>query len=473
MNILTRLIIATLIMALFAPTLRAVDGIAVSTQWRVWFPFGHQCGDIMRYDIRNSDVVSSRVLLDGAGGNESKARVRYYYPTISRDGRLLAFARVTSDSGFFVAAANIDGSNVRNLVRLSDYTECPVDFCRIGSQDWVYYKGANAGEIRRVDARDPSRDELVVKLATGFWQWEFSADGSRLHAGAGSNPNRSRFQLPCDGSIGAWNKAYEGGCGTALSPSGNAVCYFNGVSGHMIHDFVAWDRFQNPPDTRITWIQVSDWNINTPQNLCTNCSGAGYTDSHPHMCLGCAGEGHRWSCNSDKWMCILMTLDGTGWSGFCGANQVIFNYSTQTSINVSRNPRACVTESSFYGTPGVCDKDAGNSQYKYNDCGDFWVSGPIDDVNPDLRFNVGGKNRTPSTVGENSPRIMRTGAETILSIMGACAHRVSVADPAGRVLAVFVGNGPAMYQLPRLRGTGTITIARGGLIENRQVWFAQ
>jgi hypothetical protein len=447
-------------MALFAPMLHAVDGIAVSTQLTRWFAEsrGNTPGNIVRYNIKNSDVVSTSILCGSA-----------YYPTFSRDGRMVAVARSKSD-GLWASVINIDGTNMRDLVRLSNGLECPLDFCRIGSQDWVYYKGANAGEIRRVDARDPSRDELVVKLATGFWQWEFSADGSRLHA------NRSRFQLPFDGSIGAWNKAYESGCGTALSPSGNTVCYFNGVSGHMIHEFVAWDRFQNAPDTRITWIQVSDWNTNTPQDLCANCNGAGYTDDHPHMCLGCAGEGHRWSCNSDKWMCILMTLDGTGWSGFCGANQVIFNYSTQTSINVSKNARACVTESSFYGTPAVCDKDAGNSLYKYNDCGDFWVSGPIDDVNPDLRFSVGGKNWTPSTIKENSPRIMRTGAETILSITGAGAHRVSVADPSGRNLAIFKGDGPAVYQLPHAvvsRGMAIITVQRKGSIERRETFLSR
>ena len=156
----------------------AVDGIAVSTQYRgVW----DAAGDIFRYDIKNSAVASANKIF------AKTTRVSARFPSINKEGTQIAFFRMTTDSGWFVSMMNIDGSAGRNLCRLpqgQDYSGTGFLYWPTGR--WIYYM--QSGENHREGARhlwrvnvDNLQNAEVVRFQYPLWQFGMSADATKMH----------------------------------------------------------------------------------------------------------------------------------------------------------------------------------------------------------------------------------------------------------------------------------------------------
>ena len=386
---LNRFIIAVLFLA----PLRAyaVDGIAVSTQYRgVW----NAAGDIMRYDIKNSAVVGASKIFDGGGGFTDKSRISARFPSINKEGTQIAFYRATNDSGWFVSVMNIDGSSVRNLARIpqgQDYNGRGPLYWPTGR--WIYYM--QSGDNHREGSRhlwrvnvDNFQNIEVVTFQYPLWHWGMSADATKMHLRVyednGTVYSIFPYALPGNGSIPDASRIGNGaGCGSNLSPSGNELSYLQG-GGHTWIAMVSWANLKKENgDFGFSTDRINSMVLPGSQQIthCTWSDGTAIT-----LTAGYGLDCNRWSANSDKWMCLQMGWieqpGGSGRYAFCSSNQVLFNWVDSVAINASQNKRACADGANF---AGGCDVALPYSEYRKNDAGDFLVTAPASDINADLR----------------------------------------------------------------------------------------
>jgi hypothetical protein len=424
----------------------AVDGIAVSTQSALLWPTDPG-GDIIRYDIKNSDVVAVRKLIDGGGG--SNAANRGAFPALDFSGKRIAFYHFTA-GGKYVSVMNADGTGLRDLARIPDGTGYNawgyLDWNRQGGSEWIYYilggdEFGNEGNkhLWRVNVDNPQLNAEVVKFQYYVWQWGMSADASRMIlricCDAGMPGEMFKYILPGAGAITSSTKIdYGAGCGVALSPSGQWLMYLSGGS-HTYMVIRNWDKvgIDDPQIPFTAHPQINSWAVNSSA-FKTHCAWYESTNGID-ISLGFGMDCNRWSSNSDKWLCLHMgwleSESGSGRDGICGANQVVANWQDSIAVNVSKNPRACADNGQFAPT---CDKNSPASEFRRNDAGDFIVTAPVTDVNQDLRqylTNAVDHQMTGRFAGGAIDwRVARGTMEIILDGKG--QHTVTIADAAGR-----------------------------------------
>jgi len=431
----------------------AVDGIAVSTQSALLWPTDPG-GDIIRYDIKNSDVVAVRKLIDGGGGSNSANRGAF--PALDFSGTHIAFYHYTGN-GKYVSVMNIDGTGLRDLARIPDGTGYNawgyLDWSRQGGSEWIYYilggdEFGNEGNkhLWRVNVNDPQQNAEVVKFQFYVWQWGMTADASkmvlRICCDAGMPGEMFKYILPGTGTITAATKIdYGAGCGIAVSPSGQWLMYLSdGTHAYMV--IRNWDK-TNPDDPKMpfsAYPQINGWAVNSSA-FKTHCAWYEYANGID-ISLGFGMDCNRWSSNSDKWLCLHMgwleSQSGSGRDGICGANQVLVNWQDSIAVNVSKNPRACADNGVFAPT---CDKDSPASEFRRNDAGDFIVTAPIADVNQDLRQyltnNLERRMTGRSAGGAIDWRI--AGGMMEIACGGEGRQTVAIADAAGRPVRIVSG----------------------------------
>jgi len=419
----------------------AVDGIAVSTQRSVLWPTAAGA-DIMRYDIRNNDVVSATKLFNGGGGDATKSRMSGRFPAISFDGKRIAFFRCTNDSGRYVSIMNIDGSGLHDLAKIPPQTGGHegmgyLHWARVNGIDWIYYMLAgdefdNEGNkhLWRVNAADPAQNAEVVVFQYAVWQFGMAADASRMILRLlSSNPlgNVFKYTMPGTGAISSADKVIYGeGCGVAMSPSG--MWFTRAVGGsHITMEVHSWELLIK---NTMQSTDINSWAVNS-SNLSTHCPWY-EIDSGITVSLGYGTDSNRWSCNSDKWLCFFMGWpEGSTASGryaICGSNQVLVNWKDHIAINASKNPRACAATQDA----SACDADAGPQAYRSNDAGDFFVTAPTEDINADLRVSI---NRPESGAVFPGMMIDAGGLVRFAVPEGTARLSVRISDARGRVFA--------------------------------------
>jgi hypothetical protein len=455
---------------------RAVDGIAVSTQYN--YNFWDRGGDLVRYDIKNGDVAKTTVIFNGAKGDVDKARSRARFPSINKTGTQVAFYRATNDSGWFVCVMNLDGTGLRNLARIPQIYEAR-GYLYWNSDDWVYYiMGGDESNDEanhlfwRVKVNDITTNAQVVRFDYGLWQWGMSADGKRMVVRPSVDVNDGsccasayRYFPPGDGHFTAANRLLDGmGCGLGISPSGGWVMKLQGGS-HSGVGISSWEHsFVNTANTDVGFHSFLINKLLLPSGrLPTRCTYY-EVDTTVTLYAGMGMDCNRWSSNSDKWLCLQMgwveNSSGSGRYTFCGANQVLLNWVDSVSINTSRLRRSCMDNEGFGAN---CDVDLPDSMFRRSDAGDFWVSAPLSDVNTDLRALVS-HSCIPAAVRQ------RTGAFTVrltagglyVNVTARGVFRMRITDVEGRFVVHRAIEGPAStwLSIPDVaRGILHITLA--------------
>jgi hypothetical protein len=459
------------VLALSALRAWAVDGVAVSTQTSQLWP-SMPGGDIIRYDIRNNDVVSVKKLVDGGGGTNAASRGKF--PALELSAARVAFYHCTNN-GNFVAVINIDGTGLRDLARIPDgsgyNTEGYLDW---PAGKWIYYQqGGDEQAVEgnkhlwRVNVDSPAQNEEVASFGYNIWQWGMSSNASRmiLRLCCGSMPcEMSKFALPSSGPVTSSMCFDPGvGCATALSPSGQWVCFCSGGL-HIFMTVKSWDPSGQSFDFK-SYPDINSWAVNASA-LTAHCSWYDYPQGID-IGLGFGMDCNRWSSNSDNWLSLCMGwLEDSVASGryaFCGANQVVANWREKIALNVSKSPRACADKEGF--STG-CDKNAPADQFRRNDAGDFIVTAPLSDINADLRQYVTGvfsadRPRTPPEAAV----WRQAGGEfrTVLPSEG--LYQLSISDATGRVRWSCGSNGKRALGIPRTAippGIYLLTITHAG-----------
>jgi len=366
----------------------AVDGLAVSTRTVLTWP-AYPGGDIVAYEIKNSDAISSTVLFDGKGGDDSKAASFARYPAINMEGTQVAFFRCTKDGKSYVSVVDVSGANLHDVAAIPAQTGYDVTGCLDWPRGrWVYYNMGDGNDgskqIWRVNVDNPNNPERVVAFSYRIWQWQMSADAKRMHIRLSNNDgagcDRIRYELPGNGTFSAANKCgYSIGCATILSPSGQWLGLMMGK--HDMVYFQQWDSAQtNRTQRQISCIDFNTWAVNA-LTIATSC--AMEDGSRMLVAVGCEMESNRWSCNSEKWVCLQTGLPqdwgNTGRFAFCGSNQTLLNWRDGIAVNVSKNRRSCSDPTWI----PKCDSNW-TGQFRRNDAGDFRVTAPLADVNADL-----------------------------------------------------------------------------------------
>jgi hypothetical protein len=438
----------------------AVNGIAVSTQINLLWPT-LTGGDIMRYTIRNNDVVSATKILDGGGGDASKATSCGRFPTFNLSGTQIAFMHA-KPTGNYVAVMDIDGKNIRDLAQIptgsGNDNQTYLEWTSQSGVNWIYYMlgGGNSQKegnkhLWRVNVDNPQQNQEVAVFPSAIWQFGMSIDASKIFARiADPQPQIVEYTLSNSGSLSSGVAVdYGQGCAVATSPSGKCICYASGGS-HIYMIVKDWDKYKSsdPMDIGMnSYPDINNWAVNS-SSLATHCVWSD-VNGGIDVSLGLGTDCNRWSCNSDKWLCFFMGWpEGDGASGryaFCGSNQVLINWQDHVAVNASKNARACAPAEMSSG----CDKDAGPAAYHRNDAGDFYVSGPSEDINADLRALTGprpeGRGRDTRNTG-GLPRFTPAGFS--LDIADAGPYRVRILDCAGAVRAIRSGTGPGICAMP-------------------------
>jgi hypothetical protein len=182
------------------------------------------------------------------------------------------------------------------------------------------------------------------------------------------------YTFPGDGSLQG-----SGGCGGYISPSG---LYGTNLTDPE-HTFLNLWNFDGSGDNfGVSSSNINGWAVNA-EEFTTECPGCGGT-----ITVGVGMDQNRWSCNSDKWVCISIGWPGgnCGRFGSCGFNQVLVNWQDEKTVMVSKNKRVC--DDNNDGKFDDCDLHDPDGQFTRNEAGDFWVSGPLEDINEELRRYV-------------------------------------------------------------------------------------
>jgi hypothetical protein len=477
MRAIAAVAISTLL--LFAPC-SGVDGIAVSTQINVflWGTNGEMQagGDIMRYDISANRIVKTTKLFDGAGGDGARARSRARFPAINVEGTKIAFYRITTDSGSFVSVLNIDGTGMHDLARIPSQTGYDgtgyLHWMRQGADEWVYYSMAGGNFTKagnkllwRVNAANPAQNEQVVAFQYYLWQWGLSADGAKVFLRLSENQpigQTFRYLMPGNGSIDTrMSVAFGSGCGVALSPSGLYLMYMQGGT----HNYFCVDDWANNDPAvhvlNITSVDINAWAFNGSANFTTSCPDWGT------VVVGVGMSCNRWSCNSDKWLCLCMGWPdaGSGMFTMCGSNQVLCNWKDKVTVMASSNPRMCFDSSARAN----CDKNLPfvSGQFYQNDAGDFWCT-TAEDINQDLRQYVNIRANSPVVRGAMPVAACRADNRLVIDIKQRGSFRAIVRNCAGQTLFTLRGMGPLRRTIPAGPGVYFMSV----MINDRKVGFS-
>jgi len=452
----------------------AVDGIAVTSQLLRWHYYNG--GDIMRYDIKDNRIVKATKILNGAGGNESNARVRGRFPSINKTGSQAAFFRHTTDSSWFVSVMDLDGSNMRNLVRIPQTVGYDgKGYLYWAKDNWVYYimggDNSNTKEgnrhLWRVNVDNPAQNEEVVVFQYRLWQWGMSADATRMILRVGEAQGAPslnyRYQVqPGNGSITSdMAIGYGVGCGCNMAPSGKWMAYLQGGS-HTWMAIVSWENFtMKNGDLGFSSEKINEL-VEPATQQTTHCWSTNMT-----ITAGYGMDSNRWSSNSDRWMCLQMGYPeqegGSGRYSFCGSNQVLFNWVDSSAINVSQVPRSCIDNSGF---GAGCDVDRPDSVSRLTHAGDFFVTAPLTDVNADLREYVTVMNRRSGMyLGGNHPiaaiGITRHASGAFRVNYAGAGADLKIVDIGGRTVGTVRTDNGAAFVDTKTMGSGVIFLVAG------------
>jgi hypothetical protein len=328
------------IQARVAPT---VSGIAVAGQYT--YGAYNATGKIMKYIITNGVTVSSSVLYAGP------AR----YATLSSDGKKAAFFKNNKT----IAVMSISGGTAEEVLPATSPDALINDAGCLDwpTGDWLYFN--KSSQKNSTGSRGIWKVNVVtrqvVKICTfdqDVWLFQTALDGKKfIIRTENQNPwyeEINKFQLSdnsinnnislASGSSTGVNK----GCGTCISPSGTYWSRLNDPS-HKLIVFHPWDGpFVDAGYKRFSLGTLSSWADSPFIN----------TDST----IGAVGGGmnnNRWSCNSEKWVCVQSGIDSRGSER--GGNQVLFNWVDSQVVRTSQARWAAAAS-------------------EQNENGDFWVS---------------------------------------------------------------------------------------------------
>jgi hypothetical protein len=389
----------TALAALLCGNAFATSGIAVSEFWPGDKSAWNGCcgmGDIVRYNIENDKIVSHDTLVTKGVSRQA---------TIDVTGKYVAFYHIPDHESWsnygtydnvYISVVSIDGGEVKNLVKVTSIQSNANERGWISwpAGDWIYYNLGNKDygdpkSIRRVNYKT-GKDEAVVRLSNPIWQWTLSADASRLCADMMEpHTNYVWYDLAqgdgqlCDNcplyfKQGRKTCCVAYGCNNAIAPSGNYYIGTTDAAHVHIQLYRHQDLIDSVKDSYKT-ISTQDYNA-----WCVNCEGISYICGDQTITVGSGFQGNRMSVNSDEWICIgLGHKAGGGRFGDCGSNQVLCNWKREKTIMVSFNPLSCPNaEDAQQCSPHV------DNQTKTNAAGTFWVSGPAEEINEDLRQYV-------------------------------------------------------------------------------------
>jgi hypothetical protein len=333
--------------------------------------------------------------------------------------------------------------------------------------------GANHAEgsrhLWRVNVDNLQSAEVVV-FQYPIWQFGMSADATKMHLRVfednGASALSYYYLLPGNGSIADNTKVGDGaGCGNNLSPSGNELSYLQGGT-HTWIALATWSNLAKAGgDFGFSSEQINQFVFPSSQQI-TNCTWSDGT--RVTLTAGYGMDSNRWSTNSDKWMCLQMGWieqpGGSGRYSFCSSNQVLLNWVDRAAINASRSGRACSDGGNF---ASGCDVALPYSEYRRNDAGDFWVSGPIEDINPDLRYLVAASRPrvAAACMSDRSIEIRRERGRLLLKTRYPGAWSATLADLKGVVVRYWSGVGAAEYVLtPCVSGACLLMVkSEGGM----------
>jgi hypothetical protein len=398
MRLVSKLITILLITFLSQAKVATVSGIAVNGHWVVEDTI-HGTGfiasktGIMRYDITNGVVTKSTKLDSGIVG----------YPVLKPDGTKVAYFKANtfwSPNTVSLMTIDIGGGTPVNL----NANLCSQHFQSVGAMDWptgdwIYYFNCFK-QLWKINA---TSKQMVMVYALNkvnlnwsgdrndtptVWLNSVSNDATKdmirpnewiYPRGATSGYiNIFWFTLPPAGyGLSLDTLTARGmGCGAAVSPTGSYVMTM-GTLNHNILSFSTWSKSSLGD---ITLATMSNW-------------GGGFFG------LG-TGGGNRWSCNSDKWICIA-----AGWKGRDGANnQVLVNWQDSMILNTTNVP------------------DTGG--WDRNSEGDFWVSG-------NTEVNLPAQNSAAIVSG---PAITAGNGTMVFTWSNKTRYRVQVFSAQGRLL---------------------------------------
>lgn len=342
----------------------AVDGIAISAHYEQAelgnIHDGSQPGKLMRYDIKDDKIVSSRAIYekDGVGAM-----------CISPFGDRVAF---TKPSGM-IAVIGIDGGQETDLINcLGDQKPKHLPIAGLqwpGSEggQWIYYLDAHEdvknGTLRRVNV-DSKTDELVVHFNRGaMGMFALTPDAT---------PHSGRFVKRTDnyciaiygmatGDGDMFNCPRTYGCGESVSPDGSLLTANNGDhAGVRLVDMNGVVRQE---------FRLSQWDGDPV---------AGKTRDKFEW----AWQGFRWSINSTNWVAVTQgKLKPGSTHEIYFADLMLYDWVNQRQLNVTRNP-----------------------QGKFDRAGGFWQTGNAEEF---LGTFAG---KTPLTVEINDKRVAPEGA---------------------------------------------------------------
>jgi hypothetical protein len=223
------------------------------------------------------------------------------------------------------------------------------------------------------------------------------------------------------------------GCGHTISPSGNTMS--NQVDpGHFIRIVTPIDWQNHRLGTSVLYYPQdrNAWSVDKadPQLACRIFEIVSSDRMVETVGVGSATYGNSFSVNSDKWECLLSGWSPGGREGGNGRNMVLMNYTDKISFNVSRALRRDGGSASDQVTPH-CVK---TTQWQLGEATSFFVSGPREDILPELRTDA----ETDYSVPRRQHAVPRTDRDG--------------ADPCQRT-AHDAGGGSEQARQSQLRGT--------------------
>jgi hypothetical protein len=431
-----------------------VNGFSVFAQW--FWPFDvndawtcnrYPRGPIVKATIVDNKAVSWDTLYDSLG----------QYPAINPTGTMVAFFRWgqrvafdpkvndgrispiagTSSNPSYLSVVNIDGTGLRNLIRVNLSVDC--NWAGEGNDvldwpvgDWIYYeKPRKTGDIYRIHVNDPTQNVFVTNINTmnAARRWSLSLDG-KVAANQGGTANNDVHPFPSDGrTINA------PGCNIAVSASGGILAHYYGGC----HDDIDIKPFNRSNFTTYCGTWDCDWQLVT---IATIEGWLGQDISINHC-----SDLIRWSVNSDKWVLRQIGWCGQGMAIADGCNQVIVNYKDRTAI--VGNP--------LVRPPKCSDIPATTRGQHINACaGDFYMTGDVSHPNSVPVNSYEDTNGVWHSVNgpvavENSPFSIETAGPLARLTKHSATWHISLAVPRASV-EVIKPNGALMYRFSARQG---------------------
>lgn len=328
---------------------------------------------LVRRDISEGAVTKREVIYD---------QTLVSWPAINLDGTKIAFWRhsatlvdgtPTTDNGpSYVSVINPDGTG------LEDVLEFPaIDPGNYGTillnwvGEWIYYTkpGENSAtnfrssEIWKVKYNDSSTKQLVTKFSKyTILRFSINADGSRIvgwfNDGDGftilpyafptsGDPNENFQDLTELNNYGKPIKGYcRSGCNSYGSVSGKYMVHFDD-GGHGDLYINHWnpgkceDVVLIENKNHLTWAGLGSW----------------YQTETKHRV-----KNPRFSCNSDKWLCLSIGGKSTG------GTQTIVNWADGNGVRLTQDDEQSESSGDFYvaDIPNGCYEGKDGSLFKPN-----------------------------------------------------------------------------------------------------------